>query len=134
MTVFISYSHKNGQALNELRRFLGPLEKQGKVTLWDDRKIVPGMDWKAEIDQALDGATAAVSLVCRAIFSNGSCSSSAAICASTVCAPCPTSAAAIKSSPRSIAESPCRTRRAPAPSGKPKLKAVFFIPAAIPTP
>jgi len=65
MAVFISYSHKNQKALDELRRFLEPLEKRGCIQFWDDRKIEPGMDWKTAIDGSLAGTRVAVLLVCQ---------------------------------------------------------------------
>ncbi len=61
--VFVSYSHKDRKALEQLQRFLKPLERDGLVDCWDDTRIEPGDDWHAEIDAALDTATAAVVFV-----------------------------------------------------------------------
>jgi hypothetical protein len=61
--VFISYSHKDGEALEQLRRFLVPLERAGRLTCWDDTRIATGDDWKQRIDDALGQAGAAVLLI-----------------------------------------------------------------------
>ena len=61
--VFISYSHKDSAALERLQVHLKPLERQGIVDRWDDTRIRPGQDWKAEIDRALDEARVAILLV-----------------------------------------------------------------------
>ena len=43
-TVFISYSHKDEDWKDRLRPHLGVLEKAGRITLWDDRRIDAGDD------------------------------------------------------------------------------------------
>lgn len=60
--VFISYSHKDQDALELLRHFLDPLERAGRLTCWDDTRIATGDDWEARIDEALGKAGAAVLL------------------------------------------------------------------------
>jgi hypothetical protein len=59
--VFISYSHNDQQALDELMMMLGP-EKE-KYNFWFDRDIQPGAKWQEEIRQNLDAARAAILLV-----------------------------------------------------------------------
>lgn len=61
--VFVSYSHKDKKALEELKPFLKPLERDGMLSGWDDSRIPGGADWKQEIDQALGEAKAAVLLI-----------------------------------------------------------------------
>jgi internalin A len=61
--VFISYSHKDEDAMKELDKFLGPLERKGDISIWTDRKILPGQNWKAEILGELESADLTLLLV-----------------------------------------------------------------------
>ena len=61
--VFISYSHKDEDAMKELDKFLGPLERDGKISIWTDRKILPGQVWKNEILRELESADLTLLLV-----------------------------------------------------------------------
>ena len=61
--VFISYSHKDAVWLDKLKQFLGPLEEQGLIRVWDDTEIRPGAEWLAEIRKAIGSARVAVFLV-----------------------------------------------------------------------
>jgi len=45
--VFISYSHADEGWLKRLRVHLNPLERQGVVDRWDERRIVAGDKWEA---------------------------------------------------------------------------------------
>jgi hypothetical protein len=42
---------------------LGPLEREGKIEAWDDKRIKPGMDWLKEIESTLAPARVSVLLV-----------------------------------------------------------------------
>lgn len=61
--VFISYSHKDEDAMKELDKFLGPLERDGKISIWTDRKILPGQTWKNEILRELESTDLTLLLV-----------------------------------------------------------------------
>jgi hypothetical protein len=61
--VFVSYSHRDGKALEQLQRFLRPLEREGLLAAWADTRLQGGDDWAHEIDEALDVATVAVLLI-----------------------------------------------------------------------
>ena len=50
-------------ALEQARRFLRPLERDGLIDAWTDTRIETGEDWHSEIDEALERAGAAVLLV-----------------------------------------------------------------------
>lgn len=52
--VFISYSHQDSDALNELTKHLKPLQRQGEIEFWVDQKILPGTEWANEIQQRLE--------------------------------------------------------------------------------
>ena len=61
--VFISYSHRDEDAMKELDKFLGPLERKGDIEIWTDRNILPGQNWKDEIMGAINSADLTLLLV-----------------------------------------------------------------------
>uniref|UniRef100_UPI002AD44B1A TIR domain-containing protein n=1 Tax=Frankia sp. Cr1 TaxID=3073931 RepID=UPI002AD44B1A len=61
--VFVCYSHKDAAWLDRLQVHLSPLERNGVVDLWSDRRIELGDDWRKEITIALSRARAAILLV-----------------------------------------------------------------------
>lgn len=61
--VFISYAHEDHDWVDRLRRMLTPLMRQGQVTVWDDRRIKPGEQWREKIDTALQDSQVAVLLI-----------------------------------------------------------------------
>lgn len=61
--LFISYSHSNEHCRERLRIHLAPLERNGWLSIWDDREIPAGADWRDEIDGAIAAADAAVFLI-----------------------------------------------------------------------
>ena len=54
MRVFLSYSHKDGEALQRLRTHLAPLRRQGHIEAWYDREILAGSELDAEISVELE--------------------------------------------------------------------------------
>jgi len=61
--VFISYSHKDEDLRQELDAHLKILERQGYISAWHDRKIVPGAEWDNEISAYLEKADLILLLV-----------------------------------------------------------------------
>ena len=56
LELFISYSHRDEPFRDELIKHLKPLEYQGIITAWHDRRIGAGEDWRGRIDHHLDSA------------------------------------------------------------------------------
>lgn len=54
--IFIAYSRKDTEFLNELKTFLWPLERNKLIKIWYDGEIIPGQVWENEIKQALHTA------------------------------------------------------------------------------
>lgn len=53
MKVFISYSHKDEAYREELETHIKILSRRGLISVWHDRKIGGGREWKGEIDKNL---------------------------------------------------------------------------------
>lgn len=64
LAVFVSYSHRDQEALNELRGHLAPLEREGMIRLLIDSTIIqPGDDIFVELERAYGEAQVALLLV-----------------------------------------------------------------------
>jgi hypothetical protein len=50
VVVFCSYAHEDEMWLRKLETHLSLLQRQGLISLWYDRLIVPGTDWAKAID------------------------------------------------------------------------------------
>ncbi len=61
--IFISYSHLDKIWLDKLTVHLKPLVRNEKITVWDDTQITPGMEWKNEINNAINRSRIAILLV-----------------------------------------------------------------------
>ncbi len=68
--VFTIYAREDAQYLEELRGQLRPLEKAGRIKVWSDREINPGVDWEKEIIQYLDTADIILILVSAAYYNS----------------------------------------------------------------
>jgi formylglycine-generating enzyme required for sulfatase activity len=61
--LFISYSQKNRDWLQQLKTHLLPWEIETSFQSWDDTRIEPGADWQKEIELALTRVHVAILLV-----------------------------------------------------------------------
>lgn len=64
--VFISYSHGDKDAFDELTDMLYPVKD--KLNMWHDQMIEPGAKWRDEIKKGLESAKAAILLVSPAFL------------------------------------------------------------------
>jgi hypothetical protein len=60
---FISYSHRDDEFRHQLLAHLAPLRQSGSMVEWHDRKLEPGDDWNASIDERLGAASLFLLLV-----------------------------------------------------------------------
>jgi uncharacterized protein (TIGR02391 family) len=61
--IFVSYTRIDKSVLNELESYLSSLKQQNIITIWHDNKILPGKDWKAELETHLESASIILLLV-----------------------------------------------------------------------
>ncbi len=54
--IFFSYSHKDEGLRDQLANHLAILQREGVITTWHDRRIVPGDEWSDEISEHLHSA------------------------------------------------------------------------------
>jgi hypothetical protein len=61
--IFIAYSHEDLGFKNELKKFLRPMLRDERISVWDDFDIEAGQDWDAKIKERLYGADIILLLV-----------------------------------------------------------------------
>src|SRR5215470_17751197 len=67
-TLFISYSHAENKArewVERLKAFLDGVQETLPLSVWSDKDIAPGEEWRGKIEAAITQAGAAVLLVGR---------------------------------------------------------------------
>ena len=72
-SVFFSYSHKDEALRDKLETHLKLLQRQGIISSWHDRKILPGSEWDQEIDQHLHKANIILLLVSAEFIASNYC-------------------------------------------------------------
>jgi replicative DNA helicase len=63
VTVFFSYSHKDESFREQLETHLAILQRKDLIKTWCDRRIVPGQNWEAVLENQLDHADITLFLV-----------------------------------------------------------------------
>src|SRR5882724_6600891 len=61
--IFISYSHRDRHWQEWLVTHLGVLEREGRIELWHDQRLVPGEDFARRLDEQMRTARIAVLLL-----------------------------------------------------------------------
>jgi len=64
-SVFISYAHEDERYMRELEKILTFHVREGRVTVWHDRDILPGTHWDQKIRQKLEAADIIIMVVSR---------------------------------------------------------------------
>lgn len=73
ITIFISYSHKDENLAEEVKKFLGTLKQQKLISTWHDRQILPGQEWEHEISQNLEVADIVLLLISQDFINSEYC-------------------------------------------------------------
>lgn len=63
ISVFLSYVHEDEWLLNKLEAHLSGLKREGLISTWCDRQIMPGSHWAGVVDQHLEQASLILLLV-----------------------------------------------------------------------
>ena len=62
-SVFVSYSHKDERYRQKMNVAFAQLRRSKRITIWHDRKILPGQEWDIEIGEMLETADIILLLV-----------------------------------------------------------------------
>jgi replicative DNA helicase len=73
INVFYSYSHKDESLRENLEEHLKILHRNGLIASWTDRKIVPGDEWKRNINENLKGADLILLLISSSFIASDYC-------------------------------------------------------------
>ncbi len=73
LDVFVSYSHSDEALWDELKKHLAPLVREKVISVWHDRKIVPGSQWQDEIHERLNRADLILLLVSKDFLASDYC-------------------------------------------------------------
>ena len=73
VSIFYSYSHKDESLRDALETHLSILSKKGLIEQWHDRRIIPGQEWKMEIDKNIEKAEVILLLVSPDFMSSDYC-------------------------------------------------------------
>jgi outer membrane protein assembly factor BamB len=71
--VFCCYSHEDQSLLRQLKDHLMPLQREGLITLWNDTDILPGVNWKKEINNYINTAQIILLLISPSFMASEYC-------------------------------------------------------------
>src|SRR5438270_7568217 len=71
--IFCSYANADEVWRQKLETHLSLLQRQGLISFWHDRLIVPGSDWAQAIDTHLETASVILLLVSADFFASDYC-------------------------------------------------------------
>ena len=71
--LFISYSHKNENDIEEFIKYLAPLKNKGLISEWYDRKIIAGQDFRKIINDELENTDIICLFVSADFLSSSEC-------------------------------------------------------------
>ena len=71
--IFLCYAHEDIQHLNKLKAHLKLLQRQGRIDIFDDSFIIPGLEWESEIEDHLDTAQIVLLLVSSDFMNSDRC-------------------------------------------------------------
>src|SRR2546426_6860924 len=63
LPIFISYAHEDELLRQQLGTHISLLRRQGLISEWHDREILPGDEWAHEIDEHLERASLILLLI-----------------------------------------------------------------------
>jgi hypothetical protein len=73
VNIFLSYAHKDKWLLQLLEAHLSMLKREGLISTWCDRQIMPGTDWAGVIDQRMEQASLILLLVSSDFLASNYC-------------------------------------------------------------
>ncbi|MGE0434010.1 MAG: toll/interleukin-1 receptor domain-containing protein [Planctomycetota bacterium] len=71
--LFISYCHHDDAFRQQLLLYLRPLEAQGELRVWHDRRLTPGAEWKPEILHHLRNSDMVAFLITQSWLASTAC-------------------------------------------------------------
>src|SRR5436305_3219383 len=73
VNVFLSYAKEDEGLLRELEKHLSILKREGLISTWYDRQLLPGTNWAKAMDERLEQASIILLLVSPDFFSSDYC-------------------------------------------------------------
>lgn len=71
--LFVSYSHKDEAFREDLEEHLTMMSREGVISIWHDRKILAGQEWKGQIDDNLEQADIVIFMVSPSFLASDYC-------------------------------------------------------------